>query len=767
MNKLLYTLLLVLLVIAVCGQDISKHDADSLLRSLDKSNSDTGRFNLLLKIARFHIFKPGEFKTDLDSAEVLINDAERLKTRIKSKEADGHILLVKSYLIKEKGEREMAKGMIENAIDILKKGKNKFLLGEACLELSYYFPYQNIGTTATKMHWIEQAVEAYQQSGNPERKAFCLTLLANVHIINNEDAKALQELKLALEVYDSIHHNKTQSVYVLMANLYYRSADYSNAIRYELMALKAAEMAHDSTMVLAQIDNEIGGLFVFQGENEKGISYYKNGLSIAEKYRDTISIFLFAMNIADVYVRLNKPLDALKIIKNISKKYGNPGNLFSEYLTAKTYINIYISQKLYTSAAPYCNKLLAMIKGPEFGLNEIAGVYSLVIRYYIASKQYSSARIYLIKNKELSRQLARPQEISRNYRQWFMLDSAQDNYKSALYNLIEYNKINDAVFNQSKSKQIGLLQVEYETEKKNNDIKMKEQEIQVLTQQDQLRRASLKKANFVRNVTFGGILMLLVITSLVYKQYRNKQKSNRDIMQSNEVITQKNQLITQKNELITQKNGQLEHLLTEKEWLIKEVHHRVKNNLQMVISLLNTQSAYLDNDAAIMAIQDSRRRMQTMSLIHQKLYQSENVSVIDMPVYINELVNYLKDIFSTGSGIRFEQDIAPIKLDVSQAVPVGLILNEVITNAIKYAFNGNENGIIAISMHHVHNQNLLLSIRDTGKGLPEDFDLSGNTSLGMSLVLGLVKQLEGSFELVNKEGVEIIIKFPYQTETIS
>ena len=126
MNKLLFTLLLVFLVISVRGQGISKHDADSLLRSLDKINSDTGRFNLLLKIARFHIFKPGEFKTDLDSAEALINDAGRLKASIKSKEADGHILLVKSYLTREKGEQEISKGMIENAIRSLKEVKINF-----------------------------------------------------------------------------------------------------------------------------------------------------------------------------------------------------------------------------------------------------------------------------------------------------------------------------------------------------------------------------------------------------------------------------------------------------------------------------------------------------------------------------------------------------------------------------------------------------------------------------------------------------------------
>src|SRR6266542_4546215 len=150
MNKLLTTLLLVLQAIFVCGQDISRYEADSLLRLLDRSKTDTERFNLLLRIAHFHILKPGESKADLDSAEALINQAERLIVVIKSKQADGHLLLLKSFLISERGQREMAKGMLENSIQMLKDGKDKLLLGEANLALSYYYPYANTDTRAMK-----------------------------------------------------------------------------------------------------------------------------------------------------------------------------------------------------------------------------------------------------------------------------------------------------------------------------------------------------------------------------------------------------------------------------------------------------------------------------------------------------------------------------------------------------------------------------------------------------------------------------------------
>src|SRR6266404_7227875 len=412
MNKLLTILLLMLSVIYVCGQDISRHEADSLLRLLDKSKTDTERFNLLLRIARFHILKPGESKADLDSAEGLINQAERLIVGIKSKQANGHLLLLKSFLISERGERELAKGMLENSIQMLKGEEDKFLLGEASLALSYSYPYLNTETRATKTRLVEQAVEAFRQSGSLERMAFCLTLLADLDIINDEEVKAFQELKLALEAYNAIHYDKMQGVYSLMARVYSRYSDFNNAIRYELMALKAAEKVGDSSMMLSQIFNDMATFFSRLGEYEKALTYLNNGLIIAEKYRDIISIFLFAKNICNAYVQLNKPLDALNLINNISKKYSKPGNGAVEFFTSFSYINIYISLKLYPKAEPFCIKLLNISKGPEAATDDIVVIYSLIIRFYIASKQYSSALTYLIKNKPLTYQLGSPVEIS-------------------------------------------------------------------------------------------------------------------------------------------------------------------------------------------------------------------------------------------------------------------------------------------------------------------------------------------------------------------
>ena len=214
-------------------------------------------------------------------------------------------------------------------------------------------------------------------------------------------------------------------------------------------------------------------------------------------------------------------------------------------------------------------------------------------------------------------------------------------------------------------------------------------------------------------------------------------------------------LVDEKNVLISGKD----QLLAEKDLLLKEVHHRVKNNLQIVMSLLESQSSFLNNNAAITAILESQSRVRAIALIHQKLYNSANVVQVEMQSYIPELINCLAESFNIADRkILIKHDISLIRLDVSQAIPIGIILNEVITNAIKYAFEGIK-GEIKVVMTEYDPNRVLLSITDNGKGLPPDMDSKNLTSLGMTLIKGLTTQLEGEFILKSDNGVKISIDF--------
>jgi two-component sensor histidine kinase len=233
----------------------------------------------------------------------------------------------------------------------------------------------------------------------------------------------------------------------------------------------------------------------------------------------------------------------------------------------------------------------------------------------------------------------------------------------------------------------------------------------------------------------AGSGLLLIIAGLLYRQNRQKQKGNA--------------IITHKNEL-------LQKLVEEKEWLLKEVHHRVKNNLHSVICLLESQAAYLENDA-LKAIEESQHRIYTMSLIHQKLYQSEDVKAIDMSVYIPELVQYLSESFDTSNYINFDLMIGPIHLNASQAIPLALIINEALTNSIKYAFPGNNKGEITISLSDIGDQYKLV-LADNGIGMHQNSE-DGQDSLGMQLMNGLTEEIGGTISIENNSGVKITIVF--------
>jgi two-component system, sensor histidine kinase PdtaS len=288
------------------------------------------------------------------------------------------------------------------------------------------------------------------------------------------------------------------------------------------------------------------------------------------------------------------------------------------------------------------------------------------------------------------------------------------------------------------------LQIQYETNLKEGEIKIKDQNIKLLSQKNQIQQASLTRETVVKNVTLGGIIILFVAAGVTYIQYRRKLKLN--------------WIITGQNQLITEKNAMLEHLLVEKDWLLKEVHHRVKNNLHTVICLLELQAASLENDS-LKAIENGQHRIYAMSLIHQKLYQSDDIKTIDMSAYIPELVQSLQESFDTSNQIKFKLNIDPINLTLSNAVPFGLIINEAVTNSIKYAFPGDRKGEISISMIEDGEQ-IKLELADNGIGMTLNNYETGQGSLGLRLMKGLSEDIKAdiSFEVDNGTKVLIIFK---------
>ncbi len=196
--------------------------------------------------------------------------------------------------------------------------------------------------------------------------------------------------------------------------------------------------------------------------------------------------------------------------------------------------------------------------------------------------------------------------------------------------------------------------------------------------------------------------------------------------------------------------------LKEKEVLLKEIHHRVKNNLQIMSSLLNLQSRYLDDPKARDIFVESVGRVKAMALIHDKLYRSENLSRIYFPAYVEDLTYNLITTYAPGKGISLKLDVAPISLDIETAIPLGLILNELISNVLKHAFPEKVGGVLRIGFY-ADEMHRTMVVSDNGVGFPRDLDFMNTQSLGMQLVVTLVEQLEGIIELERNGGTEFRI----------
>jgi two-component sensor histidine kinase len=199
--------------------------------------------------------------------------------------------------------------------------------------------------------------------------------------------------------------------------------------------------------------------------------------------------------------------------------------------------------------------------------------------------------------------------------------------------------------------------------------------------------------------------------------------------------------------------------------LLKEIHHRVKNNLQIISSLLNLQSSYIQDAQALEIFQDSQHRVRSMALVHEKLYRSSNLAQVDFAEYIRDLASFLFHAYgASAQNVTLKIWAEDIRLDVDNAIPCGLILNELLSNTLKHAFRpGGDRPLrdseIRVESYYSHDQQLTLVVADSGIGFPEALDFRNTTTLGLQLVNTLVRQLNGTLELDRSGGTRFTITF--------
>ncbi|HZG73623.1 MAG TPA: hypothetical protein VEY51_18950, partial [Chondromyces sp.] len=465
-----------------------------MLGAMKSSKSDQERISLLLKIAKFHIFKEGEAKADLDSGWVSIIQAEQLNKVLRSPVHEGNILLLKAYYLKEKGQQDLGKASAEKAIAVLKKENDMYLLGESYAELSQHYSYKT--DLDKKIGLVEQAVVCFEKAGPTERKARCYEELGDLYFHKRDkiySQKALAALDSSLKAYQSINYPKLQGVYILYSTVYSQTADVKNGLHYALLALQTAEKLRDTSMQLCQINYIVSMTYFNLREYDKALPYQYKALSIAEKYHDINSIYLIGKNICITHLHKNDALEAQKVLDRIVEKYPQPSDVATTI--DQISIRIRISEQLnqLSNLEKYCSKLASMLDSVKLSNSFMISSYHVLIKGLLKLKRYSLARHYLKKEQEFIKLVPFSARSATFYNSWFSLDTATKDYKSAVYHLLEYNKANDSIFNQAKNQQLQQIQVEY-------DIKSKDKNIQLLNQEKKKQELELKRSAFERKI---------------------------------------------------------------------------------------------------------------------------------------------------------------------------------------------------------------------------------------------------------------------------
>ncbi len=496
----------------------------------------------------------------------------------------------------------------------------------------------------------------------------------------------------------------------------------------------------DNKKSIALCYNRIGTLYYKQGDTVLSLRYLKNALEIHKQLGLKAYIGGDLTNIGEIY-RMTGKLNLAKSCFNEALRHFKKNNDSIEYAYTIGNLGLVYTSVGQTDSATICLNEAGQILKNAGDYYPITVFIAENAKLLLKNSQYEEAVQQTKKSIALAEQEGLLEQISDGYKLLSDIQKLNSNFKEAYKAYVYYHRLRDSLTNADIIRKMENQRINFEISKRENVIE------------------NLKQINKLRTkiiIVFGfGFALILILSFILYR------------------ITQKLRLINKKlhsNQIeLEQKNIKIEQALLEKEALFKEIHHRIKNNLQIISSLLSLQSRRLNNKTAKTAIEDSHQRLQAISLIHQNLYQAENIAFINVREYIHELMHAIKIAFSKKSKtIEHTFDIDDIKFDVDTAVPIGLIINELAINTYKYAFPDNMNGKIVICLKSIQNFRYQLIFEDNGIGLPHNFDPEQLPSLGIRLVSSLAKQLNGKLTTENNNGAKFTLLFKdkdyHQTE---
>ena len=534
------------------------------------------------------------------------------------------------------------------------------------------------------------------------------------------------------------------------------------AILLRMEKLDSAEviLKNASTKVLKSdlpfLNTQLGYVYERRGELDMATDYAKISLDLGVELNDQHAIALAYSDLSNLFWKQSKLETALEYGLKSLEVFEEIGITNLDYdFTLYVVGNNYLSLKDYRKARQYFEH--ALVIGERYGFyNNLSDIYISLVDLYALLNEFEKAeeagvsavkyaerldnrfmlmRSWLsiaklnllqgeftmaIENLDKSIDIATNEfgdeyYLSQAYEALGKAYAGNHDYQNAYKAFAEYDKLKNIIFTAEADRRTSLLRTEFDVANKEGTI---------LLQETLIKRQKSRQTFLI----IIGILMFLLLL-LSYQAISSN--------------VAKNKLLQKQNE--------------EKEFLLKEIHHRVKNNLEMVSSLLALQSAKIKDNYVLDAMAESQHRVQSIGMIHQKLYTGTNLATIEMKDYFKNLTDYIVDIFGMRQQVNIDIAMEEHELDVDMATPIGLIVNELVTNSLKYAFPNKRTGSIRVSLANTGDK-LQLVVIDDGIGFDHGDKIHG-TGFGSQLVELLTKQLDGKIVLNTNQGTSVSIQF--------
>jgi tetratricopeptide (TPR) repeat protein len=544
MYKPIATLVFIFIVTAAAAQN--RRLVDSLNQVIKEVKTDTGRIRPLIALAEYYIDQSGAGNR-LDSADLFMKQAARLNKRYKVAEFQNHmdILSVDEHFQQHPGSD--AKAAFLPLIANCSKTGDKKNESVAWIYLAFYTPGDE-ASNPFRLTCFEHIVSLSQQINDGKTEMEYRKSIADIHFQQRKYALAENELLQITKEDKKAGPVNIMRTYDLLASVYINKGEYNNALSYALKTISTMQIIGDSSSVMTFYERLID-IYNTLGKFSLSEEFARKALAHAIKYNEHDAVFYRSHSIVNALIRQGKANEALQFIISLTAKH-KPTELSDKRFVQKCFGDCYYALKKYDLAERSYLEMIrygtrkTAIGGTAYATDD----YFTLINFYINRRAYSKAQQYLNYVLVAYAHGGTVEDLKNVYLSLFMVDSARGDFPAAIKDLRQHVKLKDSIFNVAKNKQIEELQVTYQIKEREKDLKLEKNRAN-------LAQVNLQHTQNTRNWIMAGSGLLLIIAGLLYRQNRQKQKGNA--------------IITHKNEL-------LQKLVEEKEWLLKEVHHRVK-----------------------------------------------------------------------------------------------------------------------------------------------------------------------------------------------